>query len=75
MTDTIKIHMELEEEKKYSIKFKAIDPSAAMQNAYINRKDLPNAIPNDIMITIDFVDWEYILGHMIKPNNQNRKNR
>lgn len=73
MSNPIKIHMELESEKKYSIKYIAINPAAPMQSAYINRKELPNSIPTDIMITIDFVDWEYILGHLVNNDNRNRK--
>jgi len=72
MSNPIKVAMTIESEKKNSVKYVAKNISSPLQSAYINKKELPDSIPNDIIVTIDFVDWDYILGHL---DNQNRKNR
>lgn len=74
MANPFKIHMKIEAEKKHSIKYTAVSSAAPMQSVYINKKELPAHTPEDIMITVDFVDWDYILGHMTN-NNDNHKNR
>lgn len=50
---TLTILMKMNSPKKHSIRYDAIDKDAAVTSIYIMRKDLPNVIPETIIIKVD----------------------
>lgn len=52
---TITIPMKLNSEKKHSIRYDAVEATAAVQSVYLMRKDLPNQniIPQTITVKIE----------------------
>lgn len=50
----ITIPMKINSEKKHSVRYDAVDSSAAIQSVYLMRKDIPNnIIPETITVKVE----------------------
>jgi len=53
MSVEIKIPMKINEEKKHSVRYDAIDNDAAIRTTYIMKTSLPSKIPQYIIIKLE----------------------
>lgn len=50
----IKIPMKINSEKKYSVRYDAIDKDAGVSSAYVMKSSLPKPTPQSITLTVEF---------------------